>query len=198
MKKRTISLVAMVAMLALSSPLYATGNYQKTTATNQNHELNVGQFQSQSADKLLGMSIESKNGENIGEIQDLQIDTNTGRINYVTVQVGGVMGIGGKEGIAVPLEAFRFSEDSATLTVDENKLKDGPKRAELSDADFQRNLESHYGVSPAWKDNRSDSTTDINANSSSDPMNNKMNTMDNRYNKKNDSLQDTGVNQKSQ
>lgn len=209
MKKRTLSLVAMMASLALTSPLYAAGNNQNTTTNttmmNQSREMHVDQFQS--ADKLLGMTIESKNGENIGEIQDLKIDTNTGRVNYVTVQVGGVLGIGGREGIAVPLEAFRFADDKAMLTVDQNKLNDVPKRADMSDSEFQRDLESHYGVSPAWKDHRTTSSPGMDAAKSSGHMNNTLensnhmnnnNMMDNQQHMKMDPQQDINNNQKSQ
>lgn len=203
MKKRTLSLVTMMASLALASPLYATDSHQKTTMTNQNNELSVSQSQSQSADKLLGMTIESKEGKKLGEIQDLKIDTGSGRINYITAQVGGVMGIGGKDGVAVPLEAFRFADDKAILTVDQSKLNDVPKRSDVSDADFQRDLESHYGVSPAWRDNSNDASSGMNTGNSSNLNNpakssNHMNNIKNQQHKKMDPLQDTSDNQKSQ
>ncbi len=211
MKKRTLSLVAMMATLALTSPLYATGNNQSnTTMMNQGQEMQVGQNHSLSAEKLVGMTIESKDGENIGEIQDLKIDTSTGRINYITVQVGGVLGIGGKDGVAVPLEAFRFADDKAILTVDQSKLNDVPDRANMTEADFQRGLESHYGVSPAWRDNRIDASpqgsTGINPgdtnsmmeNSNSKDKSNHMNNLDNQQHKKMAPLSDTSDNQKSQ
>ena len=170
MKKRTISLVAIMASLALTSPVFATGNYQKTTNMNHNQELKVGQT-SLSADHLLGMTIESKDGKDIGEIQDIKIDPSNGRIDYVTVQVGGVLGLGGKDGVAVPIEAFRFANDKALLTVDESKLKNAPKRANLSDENFRRDLQSHYGISPSWSDNRSNPASDMNTMDKSQQMN---------------------------
>ena len=68
---------------------------------------------------------------------------------------GGVLGIGGED-IAVPLEAFSFSAETnkATLVVDKSMLDNAPQKADLSDAEFQRELQSHYGVSPAWKKER--------------------------------------------
>lgn len=152
MKKITVSIVTMLTM-ALASPLYAAGEYKGTEGSQKSQTQQLqSQSQSQSAEQILGMSVVGQDGENIGEIQDIKIDTRTGRINYVTVQKGGVMGIGGEEGIAVPLEAFQFTSENAQLTVDKTKLDNAPKQEDLSDQGFQQELQSHYGVSPAWQE----------------------------------------------
>ena len=157
MKKMTVSLITIMTSLALMSPVYAANEYQNNqTSTSMNQTtLNKDQdsqviSHARSAKDLLGMDIESQKGEDIGEIQDLKIDTNTGRISYVTIQKGGVLGIGQEEGIAVPLEAFNFTKDKARLLVDQSKLDTAPKQANMDDAEFRRGLESHYGVSPSW------------------------------------------------
>lgn len=157
MKKITVSIVTMLAALALTAPVYAAGEYKGTSgAKTESGELKGGQqrsmSQAQSAEQILGMSVVSRDGENIGEIQDIKLDTRTGRVNYVTVQKGGVMGIGGEEGIPVPLEAFQFTEENAKLTVDKTKLDNAPKQSGMSDQEFQRGLQSHYGISPAWQE----------------------------------------------
>jgi sporulation protein YlmC with PRC-barrel domain len=164
MKKITVSIVTMLTALALTAPVYAAGEYKGTSgAKTESGELKAGSgqqsqmSQSQSAEEILGMSVVSRDGENLGEIQDLKIDTRTGRINYVTVQKGGVMGIGGQEGIPVPLEAFQFTAENAKLTVDKTKLDNVPKQSGMSDQEFQRNLQSHYGISPAWQEGQSGS-----------------------------------------
>lgn len=159
MKKITVSIVTMLAALALTAPVYAAGEYKGTTGT----KTESGQSQSmsersksggqiQSAEEILGMSVVARDGEKLGEIQDIKVDTRTGRVNYVTVQKGGVMGIGGEEGIPVPLEAFQFTNENAQLTVDKSKLDNAPKQSGMSDQEFHRDLQSHYGISPAWKE----------------------------------------------
>lgn len=160
MKKITVSIVTMLAALALTAPVYAAGEYKGTTGTKSEsgqHSQSMSQrsqsgAQIQSAEEILGMSVVSRDGEKLGEIQDIKVDTRTGRVNYVTVQKGGVMGIGGEEGIAVPLEAFQFTNDNAKLTVDKSKLDNAPKQSGMSDQEFQRDLQSHYGISPAWQE----------------------------------------------
>ena len=161
MKKMTVSLITIMTSLALTSPIYAAGDSQTTTSNpttmTQQKDSQFNQSQARSARDLLGMDIVSRTGENIGEIQDIKIDTDTGRISYVTVQKGGVLGIGGEEGIAVPLEAFSFGKDNAKLLVDQSKLDNAPKQANMNDEEFRRGLDSHYGVSPSWQDKGHDS-----------------------------------------
>jgi sporulation protein YlmC with PRC-barrel domain len=148
MKKLTTTFIAAVAMLALSSPLYATGEQNRTSDTQQE----AGATTAQSAEDLKGMNVVSQNGEAIGSISEVRIDPQSGEVQFVTVTKGGVLGIGGED-IAVPLEAFQFDPQNelATLTVDESKLDNAPQQANKSADEFQRELESHYGISPAWE-----------------------------------------------
>lgn len=170
MKKITVSIVTMLSTLMLTAPLYAAGEYKGSSgsskteqsadmkATSGKQSQSQSMSQAESADKLIGMKVVSRDGESIGEIQDLRIDTRNGRVNYVTVQKGGVMGIGGQEGIPVPLEAFQFTNENAKLTVDKTKLDNVPKQSNMSDQDFQRDLQSHYGISPTWQEGQSGSS----------------------------------------
>jgi sporulation protein YlmC with PRC-barrel domain len=175
MQKMTVSLITIIASLALSGPLYAASDYKESTTTNPTTSMSpgttdqskeVGRFQlhTRSARDLLGMDIVSRNGEDIGQIQDLKIDTNTGRISYVTIQKGGVLGIGGEKNIAVPIEAFSFAEDNAQLLVDQSKLESAPMQSDRDHAQFRRDLESHYGVSPSWQEKQDDSSSRMNMN----------------------------------
>lgn len=147
MKKYLLTVIALMTTLAFVSPLYAAGEMEKASGEKQQ----VGSMQGQSARELLGMGITSQNGEELGSIQDIKFDTETGRVKYVTITKGGVLGVGGEKGIPVPLEAFQFSDKGATLTVDKGKLDNAPQPSGIADESFQQKLESHYGVSPAWQ-----------------------------------------------
>ena len=59
------------------------------------------------ASKLLGVHVNNAAGERIGTVDDLVIDSNTGRTVYVAMGVGGVLGIGEKL-FAVPFGAFKM------------------------------------------------------------------------------------------
>jgi sporulation protein YlmC with PRC-barrel domain len=110
----------------------------------------VGAAQSMSAEELEGIQVYSQAGEEIGEIKGVTIDDTSGTVKFVNLSKGGILGIGAED-IAVPLEALNFEDGRAVLAVDISKLENAPKQAEMSDKDFQSELQSHYGVSPAWQ-----------------------------------------------
>lgn len=152
MKKLTTTFFALIAMLALVGPLYA-GDYGKKS--------DKAGATSMSAEEMEGMKVVSQTGEEIGEIKSAKTDHQSGEIKFVTISKGGVMGMGEEE-TAVPFEALRLDEQNerATLTVNESKLDNAPQQANMSDEEFQRNLESHYGVAPAWEGESNQIETD--------------------------------------
>jgi len=110
------------------------------------------------ADKLQGMEVVNQEGEELGEIQKITIDKQSGEVQFVTFTRGGILGMGAEE-IAAPLSAFEIRDDQARLTVDQSKLENVPqKSADVTDSDYQRDLETHYGVAPAWEKGNMDNT----------------------------------------
>ena len=144
MKKLTI-FIAGVAMMALTSPLYAAGDSGKTTVSKGM----TGTAQIQSAETLKGMQVFSQTGKKLGFIKSVNTDPKSGLIKFITISKGGFAGVGGEE-IAVPIKAFQIDPTyrRATLTVNESKLDEAPHQAKMSDDEFQRNLEQYYGVAP--------------------------------------------------
>ncbi|MGB3222062.1 MAG: hypothetical protein WBB23_04595, partial [Desulforhopalus sp.] len=77
---------------------------------------------------------------------------------------------------AVPLEALCFAQNKIVLAFDENKLEGAPRVGDLNSDEFQRDLQSYYGIAPSWQEdgnkkfdadaNRQDSQEDINLNES--------------------------------
>lgn len=137
--------IAGVAMLTLASPLYAAGESGKTAVNTSM----TGMAQIQSNEKLKGMQVFSQAGAKIGFIKSVHTDPKSGLIKFITISKGGFAGVG-NEDIAVPLKAFQIDQTyrRATLTVNEIKLDKAPHQAQMSDDEFQRNLEQHYGVAP--------------------------------------------------
>lgn len=148
MKKLTI-FIAGVAMMALASPLYAAGESPKTIKRSM-----TGSTQVQSAEELRDMKVFSQEGEKLGPIISVTTDPESGQIKFITFSKGGFAGVGGEE-IALPPQVFRIDQTyhRATLLVDESKLDYAPRQERMTDDEFQRNLEQHYGVAPEWKDN---------------------------------------------
>lgn len=81
-----------------------------------------------SATTLTGTKVQNLKGENIGNIQDLMIDLETGQILYAVLSFGGFLGMG-DDYFALPLEALIFSEKEEELIkidIDKETLKDAP------------------------------------------------------------------------
>ena len=74
------------------------------------------------ASGLLGMEIRNKQNEKLGEIKDLVMDLNSGKISYAVLSVGGFLGIGEKL-IAIPPGSFTLAEDGSYLTVNADKAR---------------------------------------------------------------------------
>jgi hypothetical protein len=98
--------------------------------------MHVGNVQLVQASRLIGMEVRNENQENLGKIEDLAIDQNTGRVRYAVLSFGGVMGIGGKL-LPMPWIALRTMSKPATtegtvgelycvLNVDKDALQKAP------------------------------------------------------------------------
>ncbi len=163
MNKLATTLITAAATLAFAVPLYAADEYTKSSAEQQLESAKI-----KSAEELKGMQVVSQTGDEIGEIEEVRIDTETGEVQFVTISREGALETG-EDVVAAPLGAFEFDGEQAKLTIDENRLENVPAQAELSDRDYRRDLEPHYGVAPAWeKENPADTT--MTDQMDSDPM----------------------------
>lgn len=77
---------------------------------------------SDKASGLIGMEVRNRQNENLGEIKDLVLDLNSGKISYAVLAVGGFLGLGEKM-IALPPGALRVSNDRGHLILDADKSK---------------------------------------------------------------------------
>lgn len=73
-----------------------------------------------SAKRLVGMSVKNGAGDIIGDVEDLLVDFNSGRVNQVLVSTGGFLGVADQVSV-VPPGAFRFSNQDKYLVLDVSK-----------------------------------------------------------------------------
>jgi sporulation protein YlmC with PRC-barrel domain len=164
MRRIINSLLTVVASLALVSPLYASTVFTEQargTTFYQNPELSsggtskisqeLGLSAGESADQLIGKSVVAQDGENLGKVRDLKIDTHTGRIDYVIVEKENAMGVGESQFVPVPLAALSFTDEDARLIVDKSRLDNVPSPGTMSAQEFNQDLHTHYGVAPGWQ-----------------------------------------------
>lgn len=157
MKKRIVTLVAVPLMLVFSSPLFAESG-KSLYSPKEMHKAASGmkttvykqESASESAKRLIGMTLVNDQGEKIGEITDMKMDPELGRVDYFIVRLPEE---GGKE-VAVPLQAcsIKIDEGHVTLTAKEKMLETAPTQLPgVGDEEFFYMLQGHYGVNPAWQ-----------------------------------------------
>jgi sporulation protein YlmC with PRC-barrel domain len=79
------------------------------------------------ASELISMKVHNPQGEDLGEVKDLIVDTNNERVHYAVLSFGGIAGLGDKH-FAFPVSMFTPDADGKKLTlkVDKEKLKGAP------------------------------------------------------------------------
>lgn len=98
-----------------------TASYNSNTRTGSNTGLLL------TASSLNGDSVQNIEGENLGDIKDLMIDTGTGKVAYAVLSFGGIMGMGDKL-FAVPWTSLQVDTNNKclTLNVPKERLKNAP------------------------------------------------------------------------
>ena len=77
---------------------------------------------------LIGANVENSNGDNLGEVKDVVLDWQGGKVRYAVLSYGGILGIGDKL-FAVPIESFTAQTGSSSklvLNVNKDQLKNAP------------------------------------------------------------------------
>jgi len=105
---------------------------------------------------VIGSKVVNQQNEDLGKIEDVVIDTDSGRIAYAVLTFGGFLGMGDKY-FAIPWEAFRFSltENRAVLNVEKRLLENAPgfnkdSWPNMADPTWGKQIFTHYGYKPYW------------------------------------------------
>jgi sporulation protein YlmC with PRC-barrel domain len=79
------------------------------------------------ADKLLGLSVYSNNGEQVGKVSDIIVDKD-GKVSGVVLSVGGFFGMGGKS-VALNWQEVQLQPDeqAAKVSYTQDQLKVAPE-----------------------------------------------------------------------
>lgn len=110
-----------------------------------------------SASSLNGTKVKNPKGEDLGELKELMIDIDTGRVAYAVLSYGGFLGMGDKL-FAVPWGAFAVDTHNEQIVLDLPKEK--LERAPGFDKDhwptddpnrgFITEVYTYYGQRPYW------------------------------------------------
>ena len=99
---------------------------------------------------MTGDDVKNPQGESLGDLKDLMIDTSTGKIAYGVLSFGGVLGMGNKL-FAVPWDALTVdgANKQLTLNVSKERLKDAPgfdkdHWPDFADQGFAESIRTYY------------------------------------------------------
>lgn len=101
-----------------------------------------------------GRTAVDRNGQELGEIDDLFIDADEQKVRFLQLASGGFLGIGEKKSL-VPVDAVaRVEEDRVVIDQERAKIAGAPaydpRLKEIPDPDFYEGLYGYYGYPPYW------------------------------------------------
>ena len=106
------------------------------------------------ADTLIGDDVYNHKDENLGDIKEIMLDINNGRIAYAVLSFGGFLGIANKL-FAVPWSALTLDAANKRflLKVDKERLESAPgfdkdNWPDMADPTWQNTIHSYYGTKP--------------------------------------------------
>lgn len=112
------------------------------------------------ANTLINEDVVNAQGENLGDIKEIMLDMQTGKVAYAVLSFGGVFGIGEKL-FAVPWTALTLDtiNKSFVLNVTKEQLKNAPgfdkdDWPDMNDATWAGRINSFYGQSSTVGDLR--------------------------------------------
>ena len=106
------------------------------------------------ADTLVGNDVYNENGEDLGEIKEIMLDMQNGRVGYAVLSYGSFLGMGEKL-FAVPWDALKLDTENKrfVLNVEKDRLKQAPgfdrgKWPNMADQTWAKEIHSYYGTKP--------------------------------------------------
>ena len=104
-----------------------------------------------SASSITGDAVKNAAGEDLGNIKEIMIDTETGNVAYYVLSFGGFLGLGDKL-FAIPPQATTLDTDDKclVLNIEKEALKDAPgfdkdNWPEMADESFRNKIYGYYG-----------------------------------------------------
>ncbi len=108
-----------------------------------------------SATSAIGTKVCNPQGEDLGKIEEVMLDTEHRRIAYAVLSFGGFMGFGDKL-FAIPWERLCLvDEDCYELDIERERLEaaegfDKSNWPQFADRRWGRTVYDHYAVPPYW------------------------------------------------
>ncbi len=109
-----------------------------------------------SASTLMGDRVINSKGEELGKLEEVMLDIDSGCVGYAVLSFGGILGIGDKL-FAIPWDAMRLDTDRKAfiLDIDRQRLENAPgfdknDWPQTTDRDWMLEVYRFYGSEPYW------------------------------------------------
>jgi len=109
-----------------------------------------------SASSICSDRVWNNYGEELGAIEELMIDVDTGQIAYAVLSFGGFLGFGDKL-FAIPWKALKLdaANEVFKLNVERKVLESAPgfdkdSWPDMADSAWGQDIHKHYGYEPYW------------------------------------------------
>ena len=129
----------------------------ESAETKEPGQMRTAEAQILKASEVIGYTVKNAEGQELGEIEDLVIDPDHGRIAYAVLSFGGFLGMGDKF-FAIPWEAMKPlpTEQTVRLDVAKEKLEKAPgfnKDAwpNMADREWGLVVYKYYELDPYWQ-----------------------------------------------
>jgi sporulation protein YlmC with PRC-barrel domain len=113
-----------------------------------------------SATTMIGDQVKNAQGEDLGQIEEIMIDTQQGQVAYAVLSFGGFLGLGDKL-FAIPWQALSLDAKNHQFILDvpKERLENAPgfdKDNWPQHADWQwlSDVYAYYGYEPYWSTSR--------------------------------------------
>lgn len=110
-----------------------------------------------SASTMIGDNVTNSRGDDLGKLEEIMIDLETGQVAYAVLSFGGFIGFGDKL-FAIPWEALSLDTENKEflLEIPEEMLEDAPGFDKdnwpgTRDRDYMLEVYTYYDYEPYWK-----------------------------------------------
>jgi len=109
------------------------------------------------ADTLKGNDVVNAAGEDLGDIEAIMLDVQSGRVAYAVLSFGGFLGMGGKF-FAIPWQALTLDTERKcfVLNIEKDRLDTAPgfdkdHWPSMADETWANSIHTYYGTDPYWR-----------------------------------------------
>ncbi len=97
-----------------------------------------------------GFRVQDLANERVGVVDDLVIDTAAGKVRFLKVGVGGILGFGRTPRLVPVGVVENVVDESVFLTVSRAQVDTAPAWSDIMDGSYLAEVCAHFGCQPYW------------------------------------------------